>query len=184
MQTSVTFKNIDSSDHLKAYVNNKLSRFDRFLDVPAEANVVLAVEKHRHIAEIHVSGGRLNVNGKEETDDMYAAIDNVLDKLEKQIKRNKDKKRDKRGKGGEKAGAIAAGPVAFAEPDLAEGEREEEAEIIVKAMDFKPMDAEEAVMQLELAEEAFIVFTDAKTNRTNVIYRRSDGHFGLIQPRN
>ena len=100
MQTSVTFKNLESSDHLKAYVSDKLNRFDKYLYNPAEANVVLSVEKFRHIAEINIIGDRLSINGKEETEDMYSAIDMALDKLEKQIKKNKQKIRDRRaGKG-------------------------------------------------------------------------------------
>ena len=86
MQTSVTFKNLDPSENLKSYVRNKLNRFDKFLDNPVEANVVLLVEKFRHIAEINISGDRLNINSKEETGDMYSAIDMVLDKIQKQIK--------------------------------------------------------------------------------------------------
>ncbi len=96
MQTSVTFKNLDPSEHLKAYVSDKLDRFDRFLDNPAEANVVLAVEKFRHIAEINIAGDKLKINGKEETVDMYSAIDMTLDKLEKQIKKSKEKIRERR----------------------------------------------------------------------------------------
>ena len=96
MQTSVTFKNLDPSDTLKSYVTDKLNRFDRLLDNPAEANVVLSVEKFRHIAEINIAGDRLTINGKEETVDMYSAIDNVMDKLEKQIKKGKQKIRERR----------------------------------------------------------------------------------------
>ena len=81
MQTSVTFKNIDSSENLKTFVSEKLNRLDKFLDNPAEANVVLSVEKFRHTAEINLNGDRLTINGKEETGDMYSAIDMVLDKL-------------------------------------------------------------------------------------------------------
>ena len=99
MQTSVTFKNLDSSDHLKSYVGDKLDRLDKYLDNPAEANVVLTVEKFRHIAEINIAGDRLSINGKEETNDMYSAIDMVLDKLEKQIKKNKQKIRERRTSG-------------------------------------------------------------------------------------
>ncbi|MGD9151840.1 MAG: ribosome-associated translation inhibitor RaiA, partial [Desulfobacterales bacterium] len=96
MQTSVTFKNLDSSDTLKSYVQDKLDRFDRLLDNPAEANVVLSVEKFRHMAEINIVGDRLTINGKEETADMYSAIDMVLDKMEKQIKKSKEKIRERR----------------------------------------------------------------------------------------
>ena len=75
MQTSVSFRNLEPSEHLKAYVSDKLNRFDKLLDNPAEAGVVLTVEKHRHIAEISITGDRLTINGKEETGDMYSAID-------------------------------------------------------------------------------------------------------------
>ena len=112
MQTYVTFKNLDPSEHLKAYVSDKLDRFDKFLDNPAEANVVLAVEKFRHIAEINISGDRLNINGREETEDMYSAIDMVLDKLGQQIKKHKQKIRERRPvpkrKGRSAAGTSAA----------------------------------------------------------------------------
>ncbi|RPJ81312.1 MAG: ribosome-associated translation inhibitor RaiA, partial [Deltaproteobacteria bacterium] len=96
MQTSVTFKNIDSSDHLKSFIQDKLNRLDKLLDNPAEANVVLSVEKFRHIAEISLIGDRLNIVGKEETNDMYSAIDMVLDKLETQLKKNKQKMKKRR----------------------------------------------------------------------------------------
>ena len=175
MQTSVTFKNIDPSDHLKAYVRDKLDRFDRFLDNPAEANVVLSVEKFRHIAEINITGDRLKINGKEETNDMYSAIDMVMGKLEKQIKKSKQKIRERRGRGGAKVDT-AAGGFDYARPV------DDEAEIIVKTLEYKPMDAEEAVMQLDLADDKFIVFTNARTDQINVVYRRNDGHYGLIQP--
>lgn len=175
MQTSVTFKNIDTSDHLKSYVSDKLNRFDRFLDSPAEANVVLSVEKHRHIAEIHITGGRLNVKGKEETTDMYSAIDRVLDKMEKQIKKTKQKVRERRS-GGVKPGADAM------LDELGGPGQDREGEIVVRTVDYKPMDAEEAAMQLDLSDDSFLVFTNARTEQINVVYRRNDGHYGLIQP--
>jgi len=175
MQTSVTFKNIDPSDHLRDYVSDKLNRFDKFLDNPAEANVVLSVEKFRHIAEIHIIGDRLKINGREETNDMYSAIDMVLDKMEKQIKKNKQKVRKR--KGGAKAQDIVMG---FQES--ATFDDEPEREIIVKTIEYKPMDVEEAVMQLDLSDDNFIVFNNARTDQINVIYRRNDGHYGLVQP--
>ncbi len=178
MQTSVTFKNLDPSDHLKAYVSDKLNRFDRFLDNPAEANVVLSVEKHRHISEIHIVGDRLKINGREETADMYSAIDMTLDKLEKQIKKSKEKVRERRsGRGGPKA--VDAAP-----PPAADTPEEEEVEIIVQTIEYKPMGVDEAAMQLDISKDSFIVFTNARNGRINVIYRRNDGNYGLIQPEN
>ncbi len=174
MQTSVTFKNIDSSDNLKAYVTDKLDRFDRYLDNPAEANVVLSVEKFRHIAEITIIGDRLKIKGKEETNDMYSAIDMVLDKVEVQIKKSKDKIRDKRGKG------KGMEPFGGEEPLIVGDDIPKE--IIVKNVDYKPMDVEEAILQMDLTEENFLVFTNARTEQINVLYHRKDGHYGLIQP--
>jgi putative sigma-54 modulation protein len=174
MQTSVTFKNLDPSDTLKAYVSDKLNRFDRLLDNPAEANVVLSVEKFRHIAEMSIAGDRLNINGKEETDDMYSAIDMVLDKLEKQIKKGKQKIRERR------SGSRAKNLVMEETARLTEDENERQVKI--KNIEYKPMDVEEAVLQMDLLNDNFLVFTNARSDRVNVLYRRKDGHYGLIQP--
>lgn len=174
MQTSVTFKNLDPSDHIKSYVSDKLNRFDKYLYNPAEANVVLSVEKFRHIAEINIVGDRLNVNGKEETEDMYSAIDMTLDKLEKQIKKNKEKFRERRSGKGKTRGAMLDEAIA--------AEEDNEKQVIIKNIDFKPMDTDEAVLQMELGNNNFMVFTNARSGLVNVIYRRKDGHYGLIQP--
>lgn len=174
MQTSVTFKNLDPSEHLKNYVSDKLNRFDKYLFNPGEASVVLSVEKFRHIAEINIAGDRLNINGKEETEDMYSAIDMTLDKLEKQIKKNKQKVREHRsGKGKSKEIRMDSSPLY---------EEESEKRVVIQSIDYKPMDTEEAIMQMELVDNNFMVFTNARSGRVNVIYRRKDGNYGLIQP--
>ena len=175
MQTSVTFKNLDSSDTLRSYVQEKLDRFDRLLDNPAEANVVLSVEKFRHMAEINIIGDRLTINGKEETIDMYSAIDMVLDKLEKQIKKSKDKIRERR------SGAKARSRSMLAE-EINLPEEELERQIKIKHIEYKPMHVEEAALQMDLLNDTFLVFTNARSDQVNVLYRRKDGHYGLIQP--
>ncbi|MBA3019357.1 MAG: ribosome-associated translation inhibitor RaiA [Proteobacteria bacterium] len=175
MQTSVTFKNLDPSENLKTYVQNKLNRFDKFLYNTAEANVVLSVEKFRHIAEINIVGDRLNINGKEETVDMYSAIDMVLDKLEKQIKKNKQKNRERR------SGTKARTKDIIVEDDV-HIDFEATREIKVKNIEYKPMGIEEAVMQMDLLNNNFLVFTNARTDKVNVLYQRKDGHYGLIEP--
>ena len=176
MQTSVTFKNIDPSENLKSYVGEKLDRFDKYLYNPAEANVVLSVEKFRHMAEINIIGDRLNIFGKEVTDDMYSAIDIALDKLEKQIKKNKEKIRKYR------SGSKSSTKENIVE-DTPFMEDEATRQIIVRNIEYKPMDVEEAIMQMSLVNDNFLVFTDARSNRVNVLYRRKDGNYGLIQPR-
>ena len=175
MQTSVTFKNLPSSENLKTYVTEKLDRFDRLLDNPAEASVVLSVEKFRHIAEINIVGDRLNIIGKEEINDMYSAIDMVLDKLEKQIKKGKQKTRERR------SGAKSS-IKDIQEYDAVVIDEDHKPQVKFMNIEYKPMDVEEAVMQMDLINNNFLVFTNSQTDRVNVLYRRKDGHYGLIQP--
>jgi len=175
MQTSVTFKNLDPSDTLKSYANDKLERLDKFLDNPAEASVVLTVEKFRHTAEITIMGDRLNVIAKEETNDMYSAIDMALDKLEKQIKKGKQKIRERRSGSKNRARDLLAQPATVPGDDLA-------GQVKIQNIEYKPMDIEEAVLQMNLVKDNFLVFTNARTNHVNVLYRRKDGDYGLIQP--
>jgi len=182
MQISVTFKNLDPSDNLRSYVSNKLSKMDKLLDNPAEANVVLSVEKIRHIAEIRLSGDRLNLVCREETNDMYSSIDMALDKLEKQIKKGKEKQ--KRRRGGTRHNSrepLLADEVLDMNREMAENKRPEP-RIVVENIEYKPMDVEEAAMQMELVPDQFLVFTNAQSQRVNVLYRKSDGSLGLIQP--
>ena len=174
MQTSVTFKNLDPSDNLKSYIQDKLDRFDKYLYNPAIATVVLSVEKFRHIAEIKISGDRLNINGKEESNDMYSAIDVVLDKLGKQIKKNKQKVRKHRDGSKAKSKDIIAEDITV--------DYETVRPVQVTNIEFKPMDVEEAIMQMDLVDNNFIVFTNSKSDKVNVLYRRKDGSYGLIQP--
>jgi len=177
MHTSVTFKNLDPSETLKSYVGDKLDRFDKYLYNPAEANVVLSIEKFRHMAEISIIGDRLNIYGKESTDDMYSAIDMVLDKLEKQIKKNKQKNRQHRSGSKSRTKDMPTEDTLHPEDEAARN-------IIVRNIDYKPMDVEEAVMQMDLVNDNFLVFTNSRTDQVNVLYRRKDDDYGLIQPSN
>lgn len=176
MQTSLTFKNLDPSENLKSYVRNKLDRFDKFLDNPAIATVVLTVEKFRHIAEINVNGDRLSVQGKEETDNMYSAIDMVLDKLEKQIKKSKQKIKKRKGASRGKDKNIVVDEIIHDDDQIARL-------VDIKNIDYKPMDVEEAILQMDIVNNSFLVFTNSKTEKVNVLYRRNDGDYSLIQPR-
>jgi putative sigma-54 modulation protein len=174
MQTSVTFKNLKPSDDLKNYIGSKLDRFDRYLDNPAEANVVFSIEKFRHITEVTIIGDRLNINGREEQEDMYSAIDIVLDKLEKQIKKSKGKQKKRRN---QNRGKMDMSVLPSEIPDF-----DSEPHVEIMNIDYKPMSEEEAIEQMKIIDNAFLVFTNAKSNRVNVLYRKNDGNYGLIQP--
>ena len=172
MNTSVRFKNLEPSDALKSYVREKLDRMEKYFNGPADASVVLSIEKFRHSAEINIMGDRLTINGKEETEEMYSAIDMVLDKLEVQIKKSKQKSRDYRPKG-------KIGPKAIAQ--LVDDDVDQP-RVRVHHIEYKPMDVDEAVMQMDLIKDSFLVFTNAQTEAVNVLYRQKDGNYGLIQP--
>lgn len=181
MQISVTFRNVDPADNLKAYVKTKLDRFDRFFNNPAEANVVLTVDKFRQSAEINLTGDRLHLIAKEETTDMYLAIDTACDKLDAQLKKNKQKISDKRAGGKNRAATVAQ-----AMEDMEEAEEEEEEteqRFSIETIEYKPMDVEEAIMQIDMASKRpFMVFTDARTGKVNVLYKENSDQLVLIQP--
>jgi putative sigma-54 modulation protein len=182
MQTSVTFINLDPTETLKSYACEKLDRFDKYVDNPAKANVVLTVEKFRHIADISISADGFIVNGHEETSDMYSAIDMSLDKIEKQIIKKKDKRKHKR----LRATAAKTKMLRYEEADgTASGEIEQESDsptVRIQNIEYKPMDVDEAVLQMDLIRDSFLVFTNAQTEKVNVLYRLKDGNYGLIQP--
>lgn len=180
MQISVTFRNVDPADNLKAYVKTKLDRFDRFFNNPAEANVVLTVDKFRQSAEINLVGDRLHLIAKEETTDMYLAIDTACDKLDAQLRKNKQKISDKRAGGKNRAAAVAQ---AMEEMEETEEEEETELRFSIETIEYKPMDVEEAIMQLDMASKLpFMVFTDARTGKVNVLYKENGDQLVLIQP--
>lgn len=180
MQTSVTFINLDPSETLKAYASEKLDRFDKYVENPAKANVVLTVEKFRHVADISISADGFVVNGHEETSDMYSAIDMALDKIEKQIIKNKKKFKKRR------ATAARSKMVIYQEKLVAPGGAPAQGTLSrivrVKDIDYKPMDIDEAILQMDVGKNNFLVFTNAQSEEVNVLYRLKDGNYGLIRP--
>lgn len=93
MQISITFKNIDPSEALKSHIQEKLDRWDKMFDSPAEAHVVLSIEKIRHIAEINLNCDKFKIHATEESENMYSSIDMLANKVKLQIKKNKEKLR-------------------------------------------------------------------------------------------
>jgi putative sigma-54 modulation protein len=181
MAVNITFRNLDSSDAIRDYALDRVARVKKYIESPFDANVVLSVEKFRHIAEITISMDGSTINGQEETGDLYSAIDMVMDKIERQIKKHRGKITKR--KGGNRNKGVQ---LQYIEEVIAPESSEEEGVRIIKTESLyaKPMDVEEAVMQLDLSENDFLVFTNSRSQKINVVYRRSDGHYGLIQPLN
>ncbi len=170
MHVNITFKNMDATEPLKDYVTKRLSKMDKYIDRPTEASVVLSVEKIRHKAEVTINADRHKINAIEETEDMYSSIDLVMDKLERQIKKHKEKVQSHKG-----------GPKSSAEPIEAEISP---APRIVRetAYDVKPMSVEEAAMQMDVTGRTFLIFQNTDSDSMNILYRRDDGDIGLVEP--
>ena len=175
MQVNVTFRHVEPSAPLRYYAEEKLSRLKKYLKEPIDAHVVLKVEKFRHIAEASVDANGLRLNGTEETENMYAAIDMLADTLESQAVRSKDRALHRKGGSREIDGG--------GEREIAEGEDEErEPRIIVSEQLYaKPMDLDEAAMQLKLSGSELMVFTNSASRKVNVLYKRRDGNYGLVE---
>lgn len=179
MDITVTFRHVDSTESLRAYAEEKISKIDKYFDYPVEAHIVLAVEKFRRMADVTLSVNGTVIKAVEETEDMYSAIDQVIDKIEKQVKRYRDKTRKRRSEArkSENAGNMG-GLEENNEPGF------EEPRIEVEKLVAKPMDPEEAAMQFNMSQQDFLVFRNSRSSKINVIYQRKDGNLGLIEPSN
>jgi putative sigma-54 modulation protein len=179
MDIIVTFRHTEPIESLKTYAEEKVSKLKKYLDFPTEAHIVLSVEKFRHQADVTLTLDGTRIKGVEETGDMYSAIDQVMDKIEKQVKRHLSKIRDHRS---ENLKSEDKSMSEEAEADEAVELDQKELVIEIEKMVAKPMDPEEAAMQLNLSRKDFLVFRNAKSREINVIYKRGDDMLGLIEP--
>lgn len=170
MQVMVTFRHVDPTEGLRQHAEEKVQHAVRFLHRPIEAHVILSVEKQRHIAEVLVTGSHLNLTATEETGDLYSAIDLAASKVERQVKKHMAKFKD------HKTNNHAA-----ATPPADDGPRAG-AVIHTQRIAVKPMSVDEAVLQLKMIKNDFLLFKNAATEMLSVVYRRKDGNFGLIEP--
>ncbi len=177
MEINVRAKNIELTDDLRQYAEKKVRKLSRFFDQIKEAEIELIAAKNPsinngQIVEITLFTKGHVVRGEEASTNIFASIDLVLGKLERQLKKNKDKMYRSSKRNQKKVNLAEIVPV------------EEESEIVkVKQIEMKPMTPEEATLQLDLLDHDFFVFTNADSEDINVIYRRRDKGYGLIQPR-
>ncbi|HEY6011159.1 MAG TPA: ribosome-associated translation inhibitor RaiA [Nitrospirota bacterium] len=176
MQITVTGRHMEATDALKQYATEKCGRLEKYF--PKDVHVVITlsvVKKVHHIAEAVIKSNGLLIQASEETEEMYSAIDLLIGKIERRAKRYKEKLVDHKHLTG-KADALASAP-ASSHPD------ERIPQIIkTKRFDLKPMQPEEAVMQMELLDKNFFIFANAGSGHISVIYKRKDGNVGLIEP--
>ncbi|HAA64809.1 MAG TPA: ribosome-associated translation inhibitor RaiA [Thermoanaerobacter sp.] len=179
MNITVSGKNgMTVTDGLRDAVIKNVSKLSKYFPEDTEVRTVLSVQKNNHIAEITIPFKGIIFRAEEVSDDMYVSIDRVVDKIEKQILKHKAKLKNRFGSNESIRFEI---PPAYEE---AKGEEEEGSFEIVKTKRFpiKPMSPEEAILQMNLLGHNFFVFTNADTDTINVVYKRKDGKYGLIEP--
>lgn len=173
MNVIVNGRHLDLTPALKNYAEEKIKKFERYSSNITEAIVTLSIEKYRHKAEVLLKANGAMIQAEGVTGEIYSSIDEVVEKLEKQVKKYKEKLVSHR-KGEGRGIEIEA---------LPQETPEETGRIIKrKRFDMKPMGPDEAVMQMELLGKDFFVFTNEISGDINVVYLRNDGNFGLIEP--
>ncbi len=179
-------KNVDVTQNLREYVEKRVGKITRYFENIDEVSVLLAVEKGRHIVEVtaEIPRSGLVLRGQESTADMYSSIDLVVEKLERQIRKQKTKLERRFRGGGFKAELFAEEQKAARAEAAQEDESEEYPVVKTKRFVVKPMDVQEAIMQMNLLNHSFFVFRDAQTENFCVVYRRNDGAYGLLESDN
>ncbi|WP_138496160.1 ribosome hibernation-promoting factor, HPF/YfiA family [Paenibacillus pinistramenti] len=180
---SVRGQQIEVTGALRDYVSKKLSRLEKYFDAPptSDTNVTLSVAKGVHTVEVTIPLPGVLLRAEDKSDDMYSSVDAVVDKLERQIRKYKTKVSRRRQSG--LKGLSVEEPLDGSL--LVETESEEEdyngLEVVrTKRFTLKPMDVEEAILQMDLLGHNFFVFSNTESREVNVVYKRNDGRYGLI----
>ena len=188
MQIVLKGKNIEITDWLHEYVEKKVDKLDRYMPEIQEVRVELSVEKtrssqDRQVAQVTVRSNGLILRAEERTDDMFSAIDAVMDKMHRQIVRYKGKRIDRWQ--GQRVGRGETELPPLEEEvleELAEEQEQERRIVRVKRFAVSPMEEDEAIEQMELLGHDFFVFFNPNSGKLSVLYRRKDGNYGLLEP--
>jgi putative sigma-54 modulation protein len=184
MNLDFTGRHIEITPALKEFTEEKLRKLEKLLDGPLEIHVVLGIEKHRHSAEIQVKSRTAVLSGTQETGDLYASIGEVIDKLERQALKHKEKMRGHKHRKSLRDPEIMATMDAGVPAGEADGAAEAAEPPRVhrgQARQVKPLSVEDAVLELETTGEDLLVFRDSSSERVSVVYRRPDGAVGVVE---
>lgn len=180
MRLDIRGRNIDITDALKDYTTKRLSKLEKYIDDARIAQVALSLEGEDHKVEVTIPLNGLILRGEVTAEDMYSAIDMVVDKLEKQIEKHKTKLyKRQRGSGLKQLSEEELKPLLSAKSK----ETFDKYNVVrTKRFALKPMDEEEAIMQMGLLGHNFFMFYNSSSDEINVVYKRMDGNYGLIEP--
>lgn len=182
MKCSVTFRHMKPSDPIREYAEEKVDKLSKLIDKGGEAHVTLSVEKHLHVAHVELlTDGSLRLRGEEKSEDMYGSIDEAVEKIVRQVKRYRDKIRDHKREPTTNHGRELPHKVLFV-PEADEAAQQKGPQIVRhETIVAREMNVDDAVMQMDLLNSDFLVFTNAISRQVNVVYRMPDGHYGLIE---
>ena len=179
MNVSVTFRHVRPTEAIRKYAEEKIGRLQRYLHRPMDAHVILSVLKKNHRAEISMVANGTALFSKEETGDLYSAIDLAGEKIETQVKKLNARRKDHKAHKEKEENPAGLRLQVLASDRV---DRSGAPEIIrTRLIPAKPMSLEEAVMQMDLTNNEFFVFRNAVNESLAVLYRRKDGHYGLIE---
>lgn len=180
MKMEIRGKNVEVTEALRDYTEKRISKLEKYFEEIRTAHVTMSLEGEGQKVEVTIPLNSVILRGEETTEDMYMSVDMVLDKLEKQIEKFRSKLINRhRGTGLKKAPQ----PVERVEKDVEYLLVDDQFKVVrTKRFALKPMDEEEAIMQMNLLGHSFFVFYNAGNEEVNVVYRRNDGDYGLIEP--
>jgi putative sigma-54 modulation protein len=184
MKYNIRGENLEVTNAISEYVEKKIGKLERYFESSptSEVHVNLSVFNDQQRIEVTIPMQDLLLRAEEKHRDLYAAIDLVLDKLERQIRKYKTKVNRKLRQAGAPKYMFAEMEKQIFNTAVAEEDDVELDIVRTKRFDLKPMDSEEAALQMDMLGHSFFVFRNAETNDTNVVYRRNDGRYGLIEP--
>lgn len=176
MKISLTFRNTEGETWQKEYVDERLNKIKKYIDRPVDVHVILSVEKFRNVAEVNMIANGININAREEAKDMHLAIDNAVEKIERQLKKYKEKIR------GHKTNLTRAEGITAVAGDMEEIEEEHESKFVeTRKVVLKPMSLDDAIMEMDVSKQRFIIYRDSSSENVSLIYRRDDGKYTLIE---
>ena len=185
MQIGVTFRHMKSDKGVKDYVKEKVQRLEKYISNPAEVHVVLSGEKFRHVAEITITGDGVTLNSQGRNSDLYTAIDQMVQKAERQIRERRGKARKKRSSLPRSGLVDASSKASVGRRGRAieNGEEREIPNITQRKHTLaKPMSLEEAVAQMDLSQEEFLIFINSDSGQMNVLHRGQKGDYEWVEP--
>lgn len=163
----------ENTEAIKEYIESKLSKLDKYFETSddIEATVLTKVNGREKVIEVTIPTKHFTLRNEEANEDLYAAIDKIADKLERQIRKNKEKINKK----------ISKTFISDFAPELADEYEEEESIVKRKEIELKPIDEEEAIIQMEMLGHSFFIYKDVNTKKVCVLYKRKNGNYGIIE---